>query len=325
VFGYVRPEKQELLMRDFTLYRAVYCGLCKAIGRRYGQLPRLSLTYDMTFLSLLLLAFSTVEPVIVREACILNPVKKKPVAAHPLLDYAADLSCLLAYESSRDDARDDKPVRGRLVSSLFYRSARKAAEARPSAALIVSEGLERLSAMEEGPPSLDAADCFGAMLGGLFEDGFTFLLSDEKAAAANAERDDPGSGMEGNEPGIRAGGEEPGEKAEDQAWYSREDFPDLYTILLREAGCALGRWVYLMDALDDLNEDRASGSWNPLAGQDDAGGTAEALLIEAEEAVDRNLALLTYERFGSLVYNIVAIGLPAARGRIMAGERLPRV
>ena len=186
----------------------------------------------MTFLSLLLLAFSTVEPVIVREACILNPVKKKPVAAHPLLDYAADLSCLLAYESSRDDARDDKPVRGRLVSSLFYRSARKAAEARPSAAQIVSEGLERLSAMEEGPPSLDAADCFGHARR---LRTVSPLPSDEKAAAANAEKTIRGR-HGGNEPGIRAGEKNQVEKGRIRPGTAGR-FRDLYTTL-PEAGCA---------------------------------------------------------------------------------------
>ena len=62
MFGYVRIEKPDLLIRDFTIYKSVYCGLCKAIGRRAGQIPRGAVTYDMTFLTLLLMALSVEDP-----------------------------------------------------------------------------------------------------------------------------------------------------------------------------------------------------------------------------------------------------------------------
>ncbi len=95
--------------------------------------------------------------------------------------------------------------------------------------------------------------------------------------------------------------------------------------LLEEAAWALGRWVYLLDAIHDLEADRKAGSRNPFAGlpAEEARRLAAPLLIEAEERVDRHLALLTYERFGELVYNIVVVGMPATRNRVLSGERLP--
>ena len=54
MFGYVRPLRDELKCRDFDLYRAVYCGLCAAMRRRYGWLAPMFLNYDFTFLALLL-------------------------------------------------------------------------------------------------------------------------------------------------------------------------------------------------------------------------------------------------------------------------------
>ena len=54
MFGYVRPLRDELKCRDFDLYRAVYCGLCRCMRRRYGLLAPMFLNYDFTFLALLL-------------------------------------------------------------------------------------------------------------------------------------------------------------------------------------------------------------------------------------------------------------------------------
>ena len=54
MFGYVRPFRPELKCRDFDLYRATYCGLCRCLRRRYGLLAPMFLNYDFTFLTLLL-------------------------------------------------------------------------------------------------------------------------------------------------------------------------------------------------------------------------------------------------------------------------------
>jgi hypothetical protein len=81
----------------------------------------------------------------------------------------------------------------------------------------------------------------------------------------------------------------------------------------------------LIDALEDLERDLTKNNWNPLSKFENGREVAEKRLIEAEETVDRNLALLTYERYGGLVYNIVTIGLPATRSRVMLGEPLPNI
>ena len=126
MFGYVRPEKELLLMRDFNRYRSIYCGLCKTIKERYGNLPRLTVTYDMTFLATLLLSLSREDSEIVREGCLLNPMTKKAISKnHPALDFAADGSIILAYYSALDNAQDEKPVKGRFQSLLLKRSGEK--------------------------------------------------------------------------------------------------------------------------------------------------------------------------------------------------------
>ncbi|NLA95523.1 MAG: hypothetical protein GX838_01585 [Clostridiaceae bacterium] len=281
MFGYVRPEKPDLLIRDFTVYKAVYCGLCKSIGRRCGQIPRAAVTYDMTFLSLLLLALSPERITLNQESCVLNPFRKKPVAgSDPVLEFAADLSCLLAFYSAKDDAADDRPVRGRIATLLFSRSAGKVMRRYPELNAWIKEKLVRLNQLEKGDSIDETAACFGAILKRILLEGFALV--------------------------------------------QRED-DEVTALLLGEAAEALGRWVYLLDAIDDLELDGQKGNTNHFLAlpKDEALLSAETKLIEAEAAVDSNLALLTYEQWGGLVYNIVTIGLPATRQRILAGEQLP--
>ena len=53
MFGYIRPNKPELLVKEYDLYKSAYCGLCKRMGKDYGRLSRLALSYDGTFLAML--------------------------------------------------------------------------------------------------------------------------------------------------------------------------------------------------------------------------------------------------------------------------------
>ena len=50
MFGYVKPDKSELRIKEYETYKAVYCALCKELGKRYGLMSRLTLNYDYTFL-----------------------------------------------------------------------------------------------------------------------------------------------------------------------------------------------------------------------------------------------------------------------------------
>ena len=52
MFGYIRLNKPECKIREYEYYRAVYCGLCRMLGKCTGQCSRLMLSYDMTFMAL---------------------------------------------------------------------------------------------------------------------------------------------------------------------------------------------------------------------------------------------------------------------------------
>lgn len=93
---------------------------------------------------------------------------------------------------------------------------------------------------------------------------------------------------------------------------------------LFEFGRRIGRWIYLVDALDDLEDDRKSGNYNPFltdGGAEDehfrenARDTLTFELIEAEKAV----GLLYFRNSGmfSVIQNILYLGLPAVAEKIL--------
>ena len=54
MFGYVRPAAQRLTQEQEQCFQSAYCGLCHALGARYGLAGRMILNYDLTFLAMLL-------------------------------------------------------------------------------------------------------------------------------------------------------------------------------------------------------------------------------------------------------------------------------
>ena len=108
MFGYIRPLKAELLVREYEQYRGVYCALCKSIGKRYGAIARMALSYDGTFLALVQLAGAPDCPGFQRMRCVVNPLKKCTfcTAGDEAFAMAAAFSVISAYWEIRDDLTD---------------------------------------------------------------------------------------------------------------------------------------------------------------------------------------------------------------------------
>lgn len=169
MFGYVRPLRSELKCKDFDLYQATYCGLCRCLRRRYGLLAPMTLNFDFTFLALVLWQpEERFTPC--RGRCHANPLIKKPMCPESdALDLAADESMVLTWWKLRDSVADDGFWTGlpaRVLSRLFRPAYRKAARRRPDFDRTVRACLEELSQLEqEACPSLDrTADTFARLL-----------------------------------------------------------------------------------------------------------------------------------------------------------------
>ena len=58
MFGYLQIQKSELLVRESEAYKAVYCGLCRQMGKDYSVFTRFTLSYDCTFYAMLLMSLN---------------------------------------------------------------------------------------------------------------------------------------------------------------------------------------------------------------------------------------------------------------------------
>ena len=97
MFGYVTICEPELKIKDFKAYKACYCGLCKSLKEYYGSLGQLTLTYDMTFVILLLTSLYETELKQSMHRCKVHPVKKQTMLQNEFSEYAADMNILLSY------------------------------------------------------------------------------------------------------------------------------------------------------------------------------------------------------------------------------------
>lgn len=177
MLGYVTILRDELKIREFDLYQAYYCGICKSIAARYGNLPRLVLSYDSVFLAMLLAGAKGEEASVNREHCILHHIKKKPVAhGAGAIDYAADMLIISAYHKFMDDRSDEHRLRGGAGVLLLTGAYRRLEAKYPSICGEFAAALAELGRLEgERSPSLDKtsqafARCMQILFTGYLED-----------------------------------------------------------------------------------------------------------------------------------------------------------
>lgn len=171
MFGYVIANRDSLTPEQQTRYGACYCGLCRALKHRGGLPARMTLSYDMTFLVLLLT--SLYEPTggeAGTRRCFARPARKHSYFINRFTEYAADLNISLAWYNLMDDWADDGSVIRRAEAGLLRRQAELAQARWPRQCGAVSARLEELAGIEaKAAPSIDeAANCFGRLMGELF-------------------------------------------------------------------------------------------------------------------------------------------------------------
>ena len=107
MFGYVIANLEGLTQPQKDRYKGCYCGLCRVLKQRHGFSGRLTLTYDMTFLVLLLSALYEADEERGMELCPAHPLRRHFYWQTRYTDYAADMNVVLAYYNCRDDWQDD--------------------------------------------------------------------------------------------------------------------------------------------------------------------------------------------------------------------------
>lgn len=174
MFGYVRVNSSELKVKEYELYRASYCGLCRAMGRCTGQCSRMTLSYDFAFLVMLRAALTDTELSFSKKRCFVHPLKKRNMLdGSKELDYCAYAAAVLNSHKLKDDIADErgmKRLRARIASPIVGRGRKKALRAGLAELDVrVANGLSELYALEKRRlPSVDApAAIFGDILAAL--------------------------------------------------------------------------------------------------------------------------------------------------------------
>lgn len=228
MFGYVKPLPGEMLLKEYELYKAIYCGLCRTGGKRVSRLTRLFLSYDFTALAALRLALTGEKAATVKARCPYSLKKKPALECDEAFTYTAAAFACLGCCKAEDDVKDARGVKRlfkRLPLSLFKRMRKRADALYPGLYGEVKGRLEGLWAIEN--------------------DGRSHSLDEYANGSAEALAVIASFGLDGKEAAIA-----------------------------NEAGYHIGRYVYLLDAADDLREDGAKGRFNPLISC--FGGLAEA-------------------------------------------------
>ena len=213
MYGYVNVNKMELKMKEFYEFRGFYCGLCETLGERYGVSSRFSLSYDMTFLIVLLTSLYEPEIITRNKRCMVHPLRKSLVITNKFSEYAADMNIILAYEHFVDDYKDEKKLKAVAGLMAFKNAYKKASAKYERQVQVIKKELGELSRLESELTEdiEEVAGTFGRIMAEIFV-------------------------------------------------YEKDNWEED----LRKIGFFMGKFIYIMDAYEDVEEDVKKGNYNPF-------------------------------------------------------------
>lgn len=213
MFGYITINKPEIKFKEYDIYHAYYCGFCRMLKKDYGLTGQATLTYDLTFLIMLLSGLYEPKEQIDSTHCIVHPIVKQTTRINKFSEYAADMNVLLAYYKCKDDWDDEHKFTKLLYSELLIKAVRKAENKYPQKAAIIKDGLKSINEFEaRGEQNVD-------IVAGLFGDIFAEIFC-----------------------------------------YEEDD----WSSVLRKIGFFLGKFIYILDACDDIETDIKKNTYNPF-------------------------------------------------------------
>lgn len=276
MFGYLQIQKSELLVRESEAYKAVYCGLCRQMGKDYSVFTRFMLSYDCTFYAMLLMSLNRSCKGFKDGRCTCNPLKKCKFATDSGDAYrkAAAFSMISVYYKIIDDIQDSgflKKFLCRIIKPFFSHQRKKAADKYPDIDKAVSDMMKmQYDAEHAEKPSVDMSAHPTALM---------------LAAVLSAEAHD-----------------------------------EIQKRVLYEFGYHIGRWVYLVDAADDIEKDIKSNGFNPFVnkktGEVKSSDFIKAVLNQSLARAYDAYNLLNFTDFKGILDNMMLLGFPASQNRV---------
>ncbi len=265
------------------MYRAMYCGVCKGIAQSCGQGARMGLTYDVTFLSVILHNIAGIDVKIEKQHCLTHCIRSKMMAnVDDMTKKLGALNTALVYYKYTDDILDGDKGRGKRL--WFVSGHKKTVRNYPEIERIVRENLAAQQETEKSKTdSLDrAADASANMMAELSD----YLLEDKKTPYTH----------------------------------------DLFY--------AVGKWIYLIDALDDYDKDKKKGAYNPFVLSYSCEDKADLMKRRQKDVefvfhslffdIRENLSKIKFHFNRDLSDNILLRGLPSETKRVMCSAACRR-
>ncbi len=172
MYGYLRIHVPELKVREQEYYRAVYCGLCRTMGKCTGQCSRMTLSYDFTLFALARMALTGETVTFKHRRCIAHPLRKRPMAEPTsALRLCACAPAILAHHKVKDDLRDERGLKRTAATAVspFTSSMRRRAVKQGYGDMDrgVCLAMQELGELETARlPSVDGpASLFGELMG----------------------------------------------------------------------------------------------------------------------------------------------------------------
>lgn len=259
MFGYVIINKPEMKFKEFDLYQSYYCGLCRTLKDAYGRLGQMTLSYDMTFVILLLTSLYEPETAADFQRCLAHPLEKHPVRVNKFSQYSADMNLLLSYYKCLDDWQDEHKVFKKAMAASLRRKVQKVAAAYPQKDGVICQKMDQIHRCErEQCTDLDeVSGCFGEIMAEIFV-------------------------------------------------YRQDE----WEMDLRRIGFFLGKFIYLMDAFEDVERDAKTGNYNVFVHEyqkeDFARGTEQILsmmMAECSRAFERLPIVENVEILRNILYS----------------------
>lgn len=107
-------------IKDYELYRGIYCSLCRALGRNYSPLAQLFLSYDFALAAVLLLAVRDDGCVFSKKRCPYNPSKKCMICqSRDVFDFCSHAVIITVYYKLLDTLRD-KGFGSKIIAAFIF-------------------------------------------------------------------------------------------------------------------------------------------------------------------------------------------------------------
>lgn len=287
MFGYVTPYKPELKIKDYELFKAYYCGLCHSIKELYGNIPRMSLNYDMTFLAILLSGLDEQKDDFIPFKCGIHPFKKRArILNCKALIYSAHMNVALTYYKYIDDKNDDKTLKSYIGSTVFNKYLNKYMSTYNELYLDIFYHLKELDNLECDLSVLSIDE---------LSHNFNIII------------------------------------AKIMSFYSSDSYEKE---VLYDLGYNLGKWIYILDALDDLKKDMDTKKFNALNFLYNKYNKSyeefflqikeksEFLLISCSSQCVLSLNKLNLKKNKELIYNVIEFGLMDKMQNVLKGAEI---